>query len=121
MSGWLTKLLGRSPAREPAWIEAADLRRRLGRDDAPMLIDVRGADEFDGPLGHIDGAINIPLPTLSDRIADLARTGSPIVTVCLTDKRSATAAAELTSAGHRSVAVLRGGMKAWRADESADP
>jgi rhodanese-related sulfurtransferase len=36
------------------------------------------------------------------------------VLVCLTDKRSSQAAAELAAAGARDVAVLRGGMRAWR-------
>ena len=35
--------------------------------------------------------------------------------VCLTDKRSSQAAADLAAAGMRNVAVLRGGMKSWRA------
>ncbi len=121
MAGWLTKVLGRSSAPEPKWVEVADLRRRLGRGDTPTLIDVRGPDEFVGPLGHIDGAINIPLPNLPGQIADLVRAGAPVITVCLTDKRSATAAAELARAGLRNVAVLRGGMKAWRGDEGANP
>jgi rhodanese-related sulfurtransferase len=34
--------------------------------------------------------------------------------VCLTDKRSSQAATALSDAGIHSVAVLRGGMKAWR-------
>jgi rhodanese-related sulfurtransferase len=45
---------------------------------------------------------------------DLARSDMPIVLVCLTDKRSAQAAADLAAAGIRDVAVLRGGMRAWR-------
>jgi rhodanese-related sulfurtransferase len=44
----------------------------------------------------------------------LAATGRPIVCVCLTDKRSAQAAAELVAAGLGDVAVLRGGMRDWR-------
>jgi rhodanese-related sulfurtransferase len=98
----------------PAWVEPADLRRRLRRGDMYMVIDVRSPEEFDGALGHIPGALNIPLPALAARIADLARAGLPIVLVCLTDKRSSQAAADLTAAGIRDVAVLRGGMTAWR-------
>lgn len=98
----------------PAWIEAGELRRRIARGDAPMVIDVRGPDEFDGPLGHIEGALNIPLAALGPRAADLAGAGFPVVVVCLTDKRSSQAAGELLAAGARDVAVLRGGMQAWR-------
>ncbi len=113
MFDWLRRLFRGSVA-GPVWIEASELRRRLTRGNAPMVIDVRGPDEFDGPLGHIAVATNIPLPTLSARAADLARLDCPIVLVCLTDKRSSQAAAELAAAGARDVAVLRGGMRAWR-------
>ena len=77
--------------------------------------DVRGPDEFAGPLGHIQGARNIPLADLPPRLPELAAEGRPLVMVCLTDKRSAQAAAVLVADGTRHVAVLRGGMKAWRA------
>ncbi len=97
------------------WVEPHDLRRRLRRGDMAMVIDVRTPDEFIGELGHIPGAVNMPLAILSRRAGDLARAGLPIVLVCLTDKRSAAAAAELVAAGVRDVAVLRGGMQAWRA------
>jgi rhodanese-related sulfurtransferase len=81
----------------------------------PLVLDVRNPDEFDGPLGHIEGARNIPLPQLAAHTGELAQVKEPIVVVCLTDKRSSQAAADLTAAGFRDVAVLRGGMKAWRA------
>jgi rhodanese-related sulfurtransferase len=38
------------------------------------------------------------------------------VLVCLTDKRSSQAAADLAAAGLRDVAVLKGGMRAWRGE-----
>lgn len=101
------------PGPGPVWLEAGELRRRLRRGDSPLIIDVRGPDEFDGPLGHIAGALNIPLAALSARTADLARAECPIVLVCLTDKRSSQAAAQLAAAGVRDVSVLRGGMTAW--------
>ena len=101
----------------PAWIETADLRHRLRRSEIHMVIDVRSPEEFDGELGHIPGALNVPLAALLGRIADLTRAGQPIGLVCLTDKRSSQAAAELAAAGIRDVVVLRGGMKAWRERE----
>jgi rhodanese-related sulfurtransferase len=89
------------------------LRRRLREATPPLVVDVRGADEFAGPLGHIDGARNIPLADLAAHRAELVAAGRPVVLVCLTDKRSSTAAAQLAAAGLREVAVLRGGMTAW--------
>lgn len=115
MFGWLTSLFKSSlPVTGPTWIEAEELRSRLTGDVAPLVIDVRGPDEFDGPLGHIDGARNIPLGDMPAHHRELAAAGQPLVFVCLTDKRSSQAAADMTAAGARDVAVLRGGMKAWR-------
>ena len=92
------------------------MRGRLGRGERPLILDVRGPDEFDGPLGHIDGARNVPLPELPRHVAEIGRETGPIVIVCLTDKRSSQAAASLAEAGIRDVAVLRGGMRAWRGE-----
>ena len=107
----LTRLF-RRPAQVPHWIEVDELRRRLA-GAAPLVVDVRGPDEFDGPLGHIEGAMNIPLPELAARQDEIAA-GRPVVCVCLTDKRSSAAAAQLAAHGVGDIAVLRGGMKAWR-------
>jgi rhodanese-related sulfurtransferase len=106
--------LFRAKPPEPQWLDIATLRQRLADDLAPLVVDVRGRDEFDGPLGHIEGALNIPLPELAARRDEIAAARRPIVCVCLTDKRSSAAAAELAAAGLADVAVLRGGMKAWR-------
>jgi len=121
MFGSLLAPLGRlfrAKPREPNWLDVAALRRRLAGDEpnfpAPLVLDVRGPDEFDGPLGHIAGALNVPLPELAARRSEIAAAGRPIVCVCLTDKRSSAAATQLAGDGIRDVAVLRGGMKAWR-------
>ena len=102
------------PASASVWVEPAELQRRLAGEGAPIVVDVRGPDEFSGPLGHIDGARNIPLGELPAHTQALAAEGRPLIMVCLTDKRSSQAAAELLAAGVRHVAVLRGGMKLWR-------
>jgi rhodanese-related sulfurtransferase len=113
MLGGLHRLWRRRAA-GPSWIEVEVLRLRLGRGKMPLIVDVRGPDEFAGPLGHIDGACNIPLAALPAHVAELVAARSPIVLVCLTDKRSSEAAAVLAAAGIDDVAVLRGGMRAWR-------
>jgi uncharacterized membrane protein YdjX (TVP38/TMEM64 family)/rhodanese-related sulfurtransferase len=94
-----------------AWTDAAALSQALAAPVAPKVIDVRGADEFAGPLGHIPRAANIPVDALVAN-PTLACAGS-VVLVCLTDRRSARAAEALAAAGHHDVSVLRGGMKAW--------
>jgi hypothetical protein len=46
--------LRRSP-RAPAWIEARDLAKRVNIDTAVLVFDVRGPDEFMGPLVILPG------------------------------------------------------------------
>ena len=110
MPGFLSRLFRRSPTTEPAWIDIDELRRRL---DAVVLIDVRGPDEFNAPPGHLPGAINVPLPEFPARIAEVTAHARPVVVVCKTDRRSATAAGMLQAAGLRNVTVLRGGTDGW--------
>jgi rhodanese-related sulfurtransferase len=98
----------------------ADLHRvhhsifRRETNEAMTIVDVRGPDEFTGPLGHIASARNIPVAELANRLAELAGLeGEPIVLVCRTDKRSASAARTLLAAGFARVSLLRRGMEQW--------
>jgi rhodanese-related sulfurtransferase len=98
-----------------AWIEANELKHRLDRGEGVTIVDVRGSDEFVGPLGHIAAARNIPVAELESRLGELAGLErGPIVLVCRTDRRSATAARTLRAAGFTQVNVLRRGMEQWK-------
>jgi rhodanese-related sulfurtransferase len=112
MANILSRLFG-NPS-QPAWIDPADLAAGLQDAGAPLVVDVRRPDEFIGPLGHIDGAVNLPLDQFAANIPGLTAEQRPIVLVCHTDRRSSAAAAQLRAAGNEAVAVLRGGMVAWR-------
>ncbi len=97
-----------------AWIEANELKRRLDGGEGVTIIDVRGSDEFVGHLGHIAMARNIPVAELESRLGELAGLERrPIVLVCRTDRRSATAARTLRAAGFTQVNVLCRGMEQW--------
>lgn len=80
-----------------------------------QILDVRETDEFSGPLGHIDGAVLIPLGELAARAGELAK-DRPVVAVCRAGSRSAQATAMLQQAGFAEVANLNGGMLRWRAE-----
>jgi len=82
---------------------------------ATQIVDVRERDEFDGPLGRIQGALWIPLGELSARAGELSR-ARPVVTVCRSGARSAQAVVMLQKAGLPDVANLAGGMLRWRAE-----
>jgi glyoxylase-like metal-dependent hydrolase (beta-lactamase superfamily II)/rhodanese-related sulfurtransferase len=80
-----------------------------------QILDVREAEEFNGPLGRIPGATLIPLKELSGRSGELSH-DKPIVTVCRSGARSAQAVVLLQKAGFEDVANLHGGMLRWRAE-----
>ena len=68
--------------KEPSFSEAAALGSRLKSGEEVALIDVRTAEEFRGPLGHIAGATNIPIAELSGKIRELAEIkGKPLITI----------------------------------------
>lgn len=97
-------------------IDAMELNRRLGSNDL-VVIDVRNPDEFSSPLGHIENAINLPLPSLAARSHELnAYRKRKIVVVCLSDKRSTQAIQSLRDEGFEDLILLRGGMKEWAAN-----
>ncbi|MGH8758985.1 MAG: rhodanese-like domain-containing protein, partial [Burkholderiales bacterium] len=86
--------------------------------DKVQIIDVREPSEYNGPLGHIRGALLIPLGELARRTGELARE-RPVVAVCRSGARSAQATVILQQAGLRDAANLAGGMLRWRADGHA--
>jgi uncharacterized membrane protein YdjX (TVP38/TMEM64 family)/rhodanese-related sulfurtransferase len=109
----LPRLIGRM-RRAFSWIEPNELKRRLDSGEMLTVIDVRGSDEFTGPLGHIATARHIPVADLNGRLDELAGLEqTPIVLVCRTDRRSAAAARTLRAAGFTQVGVLRSGMQQW--------
>ncbi len=89
---------------EAQWV--ADHRSGL------QIVDVRGPDEYEGVLGHIEGALSIPLDGLRDRVGELSAS-APTVAVCRSGARSAQAVGILEKAGFAQVANLAGGMIGW--------
>jgi glyoxylase-like metal-dependent hydrolase (beta-lactamase superfamily II)/rhodanese-related sulfurtransferase len=76
------------------------------------ILDVRSAEEFEGPDGRIGGSLLIPLPELEARREEIA-SDRPLVVVCHSGSRSALATQQLLKAGHGQVANLRGGLSRW--------
>lgn len=114
---FLPRLIKRIRGRDTAgWIAPEELATCLGDGEKMTILDVRSGDEFAGQLGHISGALNIPLEELSARLEELRSVArGPIVAVCKTDRRSAMAEDLLQAAGFEDVTVLRGGMTQWNA------
>lgn len=82
-----------------------------------MVIDLRGPEEFDGALGPIAPALNLPFDGLPGGLIEIkAQSDKPVILVRKTDKGSARAAALLSDACFRNLRVLRGGMEQWHRD-----
>lgn len=79
-------------------------------DRAHQLIDVREPGEF--ARGHLPGAINVPLGSLSDKTADFDPQ-QPTIVVCASGNRSRSGASKLVDAGFSDVYNLRGGTMGW--------
>ncbi len=79
-----------------------------------LVLDVRTADDFVGEQGHIEGAVNIPVEELEQRMDELGDyLERPVAIVCRTDRRSAKAQLLLAEEGFADVHVVRGGMTKW--------
>ncbi len=77
---FLPRLLRR--VKQQRFTNPATLKSRLESGEEVALIDVRTAEEFRGPLGHIAGASNIPIAELSAKIRELAAIKrKPIITI----------------------------------------
>jgi hydroxyacylglutathione hydrolase len=75
-----------------------------------QIVDVRGPDEW--RVGHLPGAIHIPLAALPDRVGELSGS-APIVLQCKGGSRSAIATSFLQSRGLSNVSNLIGGYTGW--------
>lgn len=101
------------------WIEVEQLASWLKDGAKVIVIDVRGPEEFTGPLGCLPYALNVPLGTLRARLTEIKMPEErPIILVCHTDKRSVQAAVILLEAGFQDVRVLRGGMERWNSRQA---
>ncbi len=100
------------PFGQVAEVPAQELRRRLGDQRPPQILDVRTRTEF--RHGHIPGAVNLPINELRAGLADLGlSTDCAVVAICLSAHRSIPAVRLLRSMGF-DAAQLQGGMHAWQ-------
>lgn len=78
------------------------------------LVDVREPHEFNGDLGHIPGAVLVPLATVAAQ-ARAWDADADVIVVCRSGGRSARAAETLIAAGFHRVMNMTGGMLAYNA------
>lgn len=77
---------------------APDFKQMLA--NGAIIIDVRSPGEFSS--GHIKGSKNIPLQQITSGVKSIAK-DKPIITVCASGMRSASAKSQLRSMGYAQV------------------
>jgi rhodanese-related sulfurtransferase len=78
------------------------------KTDSWTLVDVREAQEFDA--GHVAGSVNLPLSSFDP--TDLPK-DRPVVLICRSGVRSATALSRARGAGVADIKHYRGGVLGW--------
>ncbi len=103
---------GEDAGRAGTPISANELAGRLRAGSAPVVLDVRTAEEY--ASGHIPGSINVPHDELPQRIPELsiART-EEIVVHCQSGRRAEIARDALGAAGYSNVRDLSGHWQEW--------
>lgn len=92
-------------------ITPADVKQMMDNGDDMILVDVRTVKEYNNE--YIEGAINIPVETLTDeKPAQLPDTDAIIILYCRTGARSKDAAQKLTTLGYTNVYDM-GGIVDW--------
>ena len=82
-----------------------------------IFVDIRSADEY--RKGHVSGAKSLPQQQIKDNKVHAIEKfkDAPIVLVCNTGHTAISVAKSLQEQGFNQVAVLAGGMNAWRNDK----
>ncbi|MFQ6607732.1 MAG: rhodanese-like domain-containing protein [Fidelibacterota bacterium] len=94
-------------------ITVKKLQQRLASGDTLILLDVRTLPEYNGPLGHIEDSILIPVQELESRIEELEKyKDQEIIVICRSGNRSRVGSEILSRNGYQATNLL-GGMKAW--------
>jgi len=94
-------------------ITVEQLQKQIASDSTLVVLDVRTPQELNGPLGHIEGVVNIPVQNLNERIAELDKyKDRPIAVICRSGHRSGNATPILIKHNFKATNIL-GGMIAW--------
>jgi adenylyltransferase/sulfurtransferase len=97
-------------------ITPVNLAGWLARPDAPFLLDVREANEWE--IGRIEGAVRISVNELAERMHELDPAREMVV-YCRSGVRSGRAVDMLKQAGFRRIKNMVGGILRWSDDVDA--
>jgi rhodanese-related sulfurtransferase len=96
-------------------VRLADFTAILIENPEIRLVDVREVAEYEA--GHIEGAVNIPIRTLTQNLNVLPDLDEPMVIICKGGGRAMLAAVSLQILGYTDVKAFWGGFDAWVAEE----
>lgn len=89
------------------------LQKIMNHSSNILIIDVRGENEYYGPVGHIKGSMLLPLSELKNNIEKIkSKEYDQIYAICLSGSRSASAVKILNN-NNINAENVKGGMIAW--------
>jgi rhodanese-related sulfurtransferase len=87
------------------------VKAKLDAGEKIFVLDVREENEF--AAGHITGAVNVPIRTLSKNLDKMPAKDIPVVLVCKSGMRAAYVTMTLNVLGWTSVKDIAFGMTEW--------
>lgn len=79
-----------------------------------LVIDVRNGEDFDGPTGHIAGAMSAPVDSMELYLAELLPfVNSTILVYGADEEQGARGARILVAAGFKNIILISGGLAEW--------
>lgn len=94
-------------------IDAQELKDMLSIGEDPILLDVRTKGEYNGPLGHLEGSVLIPMHELEKRVSELDDYQDRLIVIYCRSGNRSQVAAQFLMKHNLNVVNLVGGMKAW--------
>lgn len=85
--------------------------KALGKEQQALLVDVREPKEY--ASGHIKGAINLPLRSLTDNLDQIPKT-RPVILYCSTGYRTAMGVMALQMLGYDNVRGFPPSIEGWK-------
>lgn len=108
-----TRRVAQAEDRAIATIGGKELADMLAGENPPLVLDVREPVEL-MMTGGIEGAVNIPLGQLPERLAELPPyPDTRVACICASGSRSFEAAHYLRGKGYRTVYNVEGGVAGW--------
>ena len=95
-------------------IPAQEAKKMIDSKDYGLVLDVRTMEEYTGELGHIDGAVLIPVQELKERVGEIEKyKDKKVLVVCHSGVRSRKASDLLLQKGFKKVYNIADGMVGW--------